>query len=147
MELLLHKYSHPQANRTMANEAVLETVVMTYGDDGILRITINEGASIGIQQTRLQLETIRRICGDAKIPVLIDARASHHVSTEAKEFTAQNVGNRIATAVISSNPLTKISVNIFVSVFRPSTPYRVFSNEAKAEKWLSEQLIKSRLSK
>lgn len=138
-DLLLCCNSHPQANRTMANEAVLESVIMSYGDDGILRITINEGAEIGIQQTRLQLETVRRICGSQKVRVLIDARASHEVTQEAKEFTAQNVGNRIATAVISSNPLTKISVNIFVRMFKPSTPYRIFSREAKALAWLKEQ--------
>jgi hypothetical protein len=123
----------------MSKEAVLETVTMSYGDDGILRIKINEGAVMGLPQAKLQFETIRRLCGEGKILVLIDATASHTVTKEAQEYAAQNVGNRIATAVINPNPFSKISLNLFLRIFRPTTPYRMFSNEENASAWLKEQ--------
>ncbi len=123
----------------MAKEAVLETVIMSYGDDGILRIKINESAVIGLPQARLQFETIRRLCGEGKILVLIDATSSHTVTKEAQEFAAQNVSNRLATAVINPNPFSKISLNLFLRIFRPATPFRMFSNEENACKWLLEQ--------
>jgi hypothetical protein len=123
----------------MAKEAVLETVTMSYGDDGILRIKINEGAVIGLPQAKLQFETIRRLCGEGKILVLIDSSATHTVTKEAQEYASQNVGNRIATAVINPNPFSKISLNLFLRIFRPVTPYKMFTSEERACEWLMEQ--------
>jgi hypothetical protein len=125
----------------MAKEAVLETVTMSYGEDGILRIRIEEGAAIGLLQAKLQFETIRRLCGDAKILVLIDARAHHTVTKEAQEYAAQNVGGRIATAVINQNPFAQISLNLYLKIFKPVSPYRLFSEEDEAVAWLKEQTI------
>lgn len=124
----------------MAKEAVLETVLMTYGDDGILRIRINEGADITLAQAKLQLDTIRRLCGDKKVPMLVDARANYTTSREAHEFSAQQEGIRLATAVISSNQFTKMSLNLYLSIFKPSTPYKLFTNEQDALVWLREQV-------
>lgn len=124
----------------MAKEAVLETVFMTYGDDGILRIRINDGAVIGIAQAKLQFEMIERLCGENKIAVLVDGSASHTITKEAQEFAANNVGNRIATAVVNPNPFSKLTLNLFLGIFRPATPFRMFSNEANAMKWLKEKI-------
>jgi hypothetical protein len=124
----------------MAKEAVLESVSMSFGDDGILRIRINEGAVIGLAQAKLQHETIRRMCGEGKIPVLIDSRANYAVTKEAQEYAAANSGNRIATAVVGSSPLAKISLNLYLSIFRPLTPYKLFSTEEAAIDWLKEQV-------
>jgi hypothetical protein len=124
----------------MAKEAVLETVLMTYGEDGILRIRINEGAIIRLSQAKLQVETIKRLCGAGKIAVLIDASAAHTVTKDAQEYSANNVGNRIATAVLNSNPISKIGLNFYLKIFRPSTPYRLFSNEENAVKWLKDKM-------
>lgn len=124
----------------MAKEAVLETVLMAYGDDGILRVTINEGANIGIAQAKLQKETTERLCGNLKVPVLVDARASYTITKEAEEYGAQQSLNRIATAVISSSPFAKITLNVFISIFKPATAFKVFSNEEDAVLWLKEQM-------
>lgn len=124
----------------MAKEAVLETVLMTYGDDGILRIRINDGAVIGIAQAKLQFETIRRLCGEHKIAVLVDASTSHTITKEAQEFAANNVGNRIATAVINPNPFSKLTLNLFLGIFRPATPFKMFTSEEGAMKWLREKI-------
>lgn len=124
----------------MAKEAVLETVLMTYGDDGILRIRINDGAVIGLPQAKLQFETIKRLCGEDKIAVLVDSSASHTITKEAQEFAANNVGNRIATAVISPNPFSKLTLNLFLGIFRPTTPFKMFTSEENAVKWLKEKV-------
>jgi len=124
----------------MAKEAVLETVTMIYGEDEILRITINKGAVIGLEQVRLQFDTIRRLCGEKKIPVLVDARADHHITREAKEFAAHSDSNRIATAVVTSNPLGSIFINFFIRVFKPHSRYKSFFGFAEAELWLNLQV-------
>lgn len=123
----------------MAKEAILETMNMVYGDDGILRIRITEGAAIGLAQARLQFDTIRRLCGDNKVLALIDARASHTVTKEAQAYASQQVGNRIATAVVSANSFSKIALNLFLRIFKPASQFRMFSNEESAVEWLKEQ--------
>lgn len=123
----------------MAREAVLETVTMSLGDDGILRIKITEGAEIGLTQARLQSEMVRRLCGDARMPVLVDARASHSITREAQAFGAQQAANRIATAVLSGNPFAALSLNFFVSIFKPSSSFKAFTDEEAAVEWLRQQ--------
>lgn len=125
----------------MAKEAVLETVTMIYGEDQILRITINDGAVIGLEQVRLQFETIRRLCGDNRIPVLVDARTDHQITREAKEFAAHSDSNRIATAVVTSNPLASLFINFFIRVFQPQSRYKSFFSFADAEAWLKQQVL------
>lgn len=124
----------------MAKEAVLETVLMSYGDDGILRIRINEGAELTLAQAKLQLETIKRLCGNSKVPILVDARANYTITKEAQEFSSQQEAIRIATAVLSANQFTKVSLNFYLSIFKPATPYRLFSNEEEAIAWLKDQV-------
>lgn len=138
--LILPQISHPPRIKRMAKEAVLETVLMTYGDDGILRIKINEGAHMTLAQAKLQLETIRRLCGNKRVPILVDARVNYSTTKEAHEFSAQHEEIRLATAVISSNNFTKVSLNLYLSIFKPSTPYKLFSKEQEALAWLNEQI-------
>lgn len=126
----------------MAKEAVLETVLMTYSDDGILRIRINDGAVIDLPQAKLQFETIKRLCGDAQIGVLVDASASHTITKDAQRFASANVDNRIATAVINPNPFSKLTLNFFLKLFKPPTPFRMFLGEENAVKWLKEQITR-----
>jgi hypothetical protein len=122
----------------MAKEAVLESVTMLLGDDGILRIRIKEGARINLAQAKLQFETIRRMCGDEKVAVLVDASSDHSIDKDAQQWAANNTDNRIATAVISSSPVAAITLNLFITLFKPKSTFKLFREEQKAIAWLEE---------
>jgi hypothetical protein len=122
----------------MAKEAVLESVTMILGDDGILRIRIMEGACINLAQAKLQYETIRRLCGDSRVLVLVDATSKHEVDKDAQQWAADHTENRIATAVISSRPFAAITLNLFISLFNPKSTFKLFRDEEKALAWLKE---------
>lgn len=126
----------------MAKEAVLESVTMLLGDDGILRIRIKEGARINLAQAKLQYETIRRMCGDEKVAVLVDAASEHSVDKDAQQWAADNTDNRIATAVISSSPVAAITLNLFITLFKPKSTFKLFREEGKAMAWLHEMMKK-----
>lgn len=126
----------------MAKEAVLESVTMLLGDDGILRIRIKEGARINLAQAKLQYETIRRMCGDEKVAVLVDAASEHSVDKDAQQWAADNTDNRIATAVISSSPVAAITLNLFITLFKPKSTFKLFREEEKAMAWLHEMMKK-----
>lgn len=124
----------------MAKEAVLESVTMLLGDDGILRIRINEGARISLAQAKLQYETIRRMCGDDRVAVLVDATGNHEVDKDAQQWAADHTANRIATAVVSSKPFAAITLNLFISLFKPKSTFKLFRDEEKALAWLREMM-------
>lgn len=125
----------------MAKEAVLESVTMLLGDDGILRIRINEGAVINLAQAKLQYETILRMCGEKRIAVLVDATGNHEIEKDAQQWAADHTSNRIATAVISSKPFASITLNLFISLFKPKSTFKLFRDEEKAMEWLRDMMI------
>lgn len=126
----------------MSKEAILSTVWMGYGDDGILRIRMLENAYIDLDNIKLQYRTIQRLAGNKRLPVLLDARASFTTSKDAYEYLSQESAKRIATAVLTTNPLSKAVINTYVTVFRPASPYKMFTDEEKAIEWLKEMVAK-----
>lgn len=130
-------------SRKMAKEALLSTAAMSYGDDGILRIRILANATIGIEQVKLQYEYTRHLCGTGNVPVLVDARHTFSITREAQQYSAQQSAGRIATAVVTNNPVTRILTNTYVKIFKPASPVKMFSGEEEAVMWLKEKLAKS----
>lgn len=122
----------------MAKDAILSTVKMTYGDDGILRLKMQEGAHVDLENIKLQHSMFRQLAGDEKLLVLIDGRASFTTSKEAYAYLSEQSATRIATAVLTSNPISRAVINTYITVFRPASPYRLFTDEQKAVDWLKE---------
>lgn len=120
---------------------------MGYSEDGILRVRMVEGAFFDLEDARLQFNTIRRLVGEKRVPVLLDARSSFTTTKDAHEFLAQHSGHRIATAVITKNAISKTIINTYITVFRPASPYKMFTDEKEAEDWLKEQMAKENSKK
>ena len=131
-----------QLSGKMIKEAILSTMWMGYGEDGILRIRMIEGASVEVDDIKLQYETIKRLTDKKRLAFLLDARANFTTSKAAHEYLVQQSADRIATAVITSNSISKAIVNTYITVFKPASPYKMFTNEEAAIKWLKEQMAK-----
>ena len=117
---------------------------MGYGEDKIIRMRIFEGITIDLKQARLINESMRRLAGDESlIPVLIDARATYSWDKDAQEYIAQNSGFRLATALITNNPVSRLLSNSYSKIFKPDYPLRVFSGEEKAIAWLKEMIAEN----
>lgn len=122
----------------MAKETLLQTMWLGFGEDNILRMRILEGVTIDLQQAKLMNEAMLRLAGEGPFPVLIDARATYSWDKDAQEYIAQNSTFRLATAVITNNPVTRLLSNSYVKIFKPTYPLRIFSDEEKAVAWLKE---------
>ncbi|GAB4144012.1 MAG: hypothetical protein Fur0041_19030 [Bacteroidia bacterium] len=110
-------------------------------DEKIVRLSIREGAVIDLQAVKLQEETLSRIvAGKGKFAVLVDSKANYTVTAEAKAYAAVNAVKRVATAVVSGNPVSVFILNSYLSVFKPASPYRHFMSEEKALEWLKEKI-------
>jgi hypothetical protein len=120
----------------MAKETVLQSMWIGYGEDKILRIRILDGVTIDLKQAKLMTESMQRLAEEKRFPVLIDARASYSWDKDAQEYVANHSDFRIATAVITNNPVSRLLTNTYVKIFKPSYPVKIFSEEEKAVNWL-----------
>ncbi len=122
----------------MAKEALTSTVSMSFCEDKILRITIFQNAHIDIEEAKANYASSYRITNGEPVLVLVDARNDSTVSRRAQEYASQQTHLRIATAVISENPFTRMFTNLYMLIFRPASPIRLFTNEENALEWLEE---------
>ena len=122
----------------MAKETLLQTMWMGFGDEKIIRVRILEGMKIDLKQAKLMNECMLRLAEKDRFPVLIDARASYSWNKDAQEYNATHSDSRLATAVITNNPVSRLLTNTYVKIFKPAYPVKIFSNEAKAILWLKE---------
>jgi hypothetical protein len=124
----------------MIKEAILPSVWMGYGDDGIIRIRMQENAYVDLENVKLQYKTIEHLAGNRRIAVLLDARAKFTTTKDAYQYLTQRSQERIGTAVLTSNPFSRAFINTYITVFKPVSPYRLFLDEEKALEWLRELL-------
>lgn len=120
----------------MAKETLLQSCWMGYAEDKILRVRVLEGAIIDLNQAKLITESMKRLADETPIPVLIDGRQNYTWNKDAQEYIAQHSDFRLATALITNNPLIRIISNSYAKIFKPTYPLRIFSNEEKAVEWL-----------
>jgi hypothetical protein len=128
----------------MAKEALTSTIRLEYREDRILRITILPNSRIDIEQARLNWETAGRLTGSTRVAVLVNATAEHQVTRLAQEFAAENSQFRVAHAVVTS--ITRLITTLYVALFRPSVPLKLFSDMSSAEGWLRQQLLEEEMN-
>lgn len=124
----------------MAEETVLRSVLIVFGNDNILRMRIKDGVTIDLKQAKIINDEMRRHATHGRIPILIDARVKYNWDKDAQKFMADNSDFRLATAVLSDNPFSRLLTNTFVKIFKPSYPVKLFTEEEKAIAWLKEMM-------
>ncbi|CAN5374078.1 hypothetical protein BH09BAC5_BH09BAC5_20890 [soil metagenome] len=130
----------------MAKEALLQTMWLGFGEDKILRVRILEGAKVDLQQSKLMNESMLRMAVEVPFPVLIDTRANFIWERDAQEFLAANSDFRLAVAIITNNPISRLITNSYVKFFKPAYPTKIFSSEEKAIVWLKEKMEEKKSS-
>lgn len=79
-----------------------------------------------------------------KYPFLIKMKTFRESTQEARDFYASEDISKtmIACAVHVNSIVESFIANFFIAVNKPKTNFKIFSNEAKAKKWL-EQFVKN----
>lgn len=125
----------------MAKEALTSTIRLEYREDRILRITILPNSRIDIQQARQNWETAARLIGNIRVAVLVDATAEHQLTRLAQEYASEQSHHRVAMAVVTQSTITRLLTTLYVAIFRPAIPVKLFSSASAAESWLNQQLL------
>lgn len=117
-------------------EVYTTTGLITFGDDGILRIKIREGARITAEDLKNHARVTALLTENKKVKVLIDACANYTMTPEARRFSSTVSNTRIATALVIPGFLKRSLQKLISFLVRTDAPFRVFSNESDAVKWL-----------
>lgn len=80
------------------------------------------------------------LAGGRKWAVLVDGANFFSTTNEFRQLSASAAYTnlRLALAIVTNSMANKILGNFFIKVNKPSTPTRLFSNEAEALAWLNQ---------
>ncbi|MGE0636334.1 MAG: hypothetical protein AB7G44_12515 [Bacteroidia bacterium] len=108
---------------------------------GILHIDILEGAEITLETTKEHHSAVVKHFGEGNFLVLGNLQNSFIITPEARHYAQQEMIDKfhIATAVIGTNSVSRIIVNLFLKLNPPSTPFKIFAREKEAVEWLLQQ--------
>lgn len=109
-------------------------------DNRIVYIRIDEGASIELEDARVDKALAEQVHGGAEHVVFIDMRGVKAISKDARSYYAKPVEEtRICTkavAIVVSSPISRVLGNFFMGSNKPVVPARMFNSSEAAIDWL-----------
>lgn len=120
------------------NKVITSVAEMHIDEDGILRIKILPGANLTLDAVKEYFDATQKLLAGKKALVLFDGSAEYQISEEAKAYGSSEViaSTRIAIAYVTKSITNKLMFNLYLSVYKPSVPTKMFSNPESAVKWL-----------
>ena len=93
--------------------------------------------------TAKKLVNIRLNLSDSKsYPILVDYSKMMNITKDAREYLIKEGSEGVtAGAFITTTVVSRIWINLFITMYRPPQPTKVFTNKQKAVDWL-KQFIK-----
>jgi hypothetical protein len=116
------------------------TEELTLGDDGILRCRIKPTDLHTLEDAVENVRARLGLIGEARVPTLLDARATGAITRQAREhYTGPETARMtLGMAMLVGSPIGRIIGNFLIQVNRPRFPIRLFSDESEALRWLAE---------
>lgn len=115
-----------------------EKVLIQLRSDGIVHVTFKENCTIDVEMQMETLKLYTEICEGKKSKFLFTAEGGVTITKEARENATKIEGLSPVgkSAVVADSLPYRIIANFYLKVNRPKNPYKVFSNEKEAIKWL-----------
>jgi hypothetical protein len=124
-----HKYSLEKVEAFKLEGVIIENI-------------IKEGVTLEVSDVVKIKEINLRLCENKNYALLVDAKAGSTINDEARSMlaSAELAHFNMAKAVILYTQKQKILGNIYLRVNKPHVNTRLFTNRAKALKWLKLQI-------
>ena len=127
----------------MLQESGVETrVFKTSLKNGICQTVVKPDAIIDLADAMENTNIVEGLSNGNLYPLLVDVRKIKSISKEARNhFSMRNRQPGVkAIAMLVKSPVSRVIGYFFVSLNKPNVPFRLFTSEEKAMKWL-EQFI------
>jgi len=106
--------------------------------DGIVQVVWAPRTTALLEDATATLEAMAQITGGRRSPLLVDMRDTGPQDRPTRAEWTRRSDLSSAVGLIVGSPLSRMMGNLFISANRPTTPTRLFDNEASALAWLLE---------
>lgn len=109
-------------------------------ENGIVHIVYKPGCVLNINNIKLIVQCRLKVSAGTKGPILIDLRnlVSSDNATRAYLATPEAEKYLSAGAMLITNEIQKLLMNLYLKIDKPNLPARVFTNREKALEWLEQ---------
>jgi hypothetical protein len=108
-------------------------------DDGILHFVYNQGIIIDLHVAKKIVEDRIRCQDNIPYPAFADCRGLKEINREARNYLAKEGSNLIvACALLSDSIVHKAMANFYLTLNKPSTPTKLFTEKSAALAWLQQ---------
>ena len=120
------------------NKVRTSVAEMFIDDDGILQIKMLDGVHITLEKVKEYFEVSHQLTHDTKVLVMVDNTLDYSITDDAKRYASSSVAlkNRIATAVVTNSVINRLMGSLYIKLYKPMVPTKMFYNEETALKWL-----------
>jgi hypothetical protein len=109
-------------------------------EDGIVHIVYKPGCILNINNIKPIVQDRIKVSNEMVSPILIDLRnlVSSDNATRAYLATPEAEKYLSAGAMLISNEIQKLLMNLYLKIDVPKLPAKVFTNKEKALEWLNQ---------
>jgi hypothetical protein len=121
-----------------------KVALVSVDDSGLAIVRVKGGLTYRLDEVVDHYVVSFGITGSLKVAALVDAREVRYtdVTGEVLRYMADNeyVPLMLANALLVSSPSLRMVANLYLELFHPRVPTRIFTDESKAIDWLKERL-------
>jgi hypothetical protein len=120
------------------NKVKTSVAEMFIDDDDILHIKILPNAQITIEAVKECFSVTLELLSGKKALILFDGSEKYQLTEEAKAFSASKAvtETRIAIAFVTNSISNKVMFNLYLNVYKPAVPTKMFSSQKEGLDWL-----------
>jgi hypothetical protein len=119
-------------------EVLTKTAAYSFIQDGLFMCRMLENADVGGAEVDENFEAIMKLANGKRYAVLVDARATAHLSREGRERASlpRSYTDLIAQAIVVDSLPNRLVANFIIKFHKPTSPTRMFSTIQSAKTWL-----------
>lgn len=108
--------------------------------DQVVYVVYEDGAEVGIELKREMHEAFLQITGGEKMSFLFMNKGSFWIAKDAREYARKIEAEQPFKAVAYSAPnlAVRIMAEFYGKFYKPESPYKVFTTEHEALRWLQQ---------
>lgn len=108
-------------------------------ESGVVRVWHAPGTTVTLADAKEQIETVAKVSGGKRLPLLVDMRNLKSTEFSAREYfgSPESRSTWRATALLTGSALSNAVGNIWFAVHdHRDAPSKLFSSETDAIQWL-----------
>jgi hypothetical protein len=114
---------------------------MWFDDDGIFHSVTNKDQHLDLNAMKETFDYINKNKKSERICWIGDVTNASPVDREARAYAAQETPKFIkALAVITNSTMSKMMADLFLLVYKPTFPIKLFTNQEEATRWIKDFL-------